>query len=254
MRRVLTGLPAYMVGYFVLLEAMLVAAVLYWPNFEENVDALRTMAAPIPALVDLVSKIEDTGVLGYVTGQHFFKGCNTLGAAAAALFAASAIAGEAHRGTLEIWLARPFSRTRLLTERWLAGALALGIPIFATTLTIPWLVDRVDEYVELVPMLLCAIHEGAFLLAIYSLTFLLSTVGSHPTRIALIVLFLTTFQFAIYMVKQVTHYSLFRLADIEVFVGIADDRVLDWSILGPLLALVVAGYVASVLLIRHRVP
>ena len=40
------------------------------------------------------------GVSAYVTAQHFFKGCNTLGAACAILFAFGAIAGEAHRGTL----------------------------------------------------------------------------------------------------------------------------------------------------------
>jgi ABC-type transport system involved in multi-copper enzyme maturation permease subunit len=254
MRRLLTGLPASMLGYFVLLEAMLVAAILYWPNFEENVGALRAMAAPIPALVDLVSQIEETGVLGYVTGQHFFKGCNTLGGAAAVLFAAGAVAGEVHRGTLEIWLARPFTRTRLLTERWIAGALALAIPVFASAATIPLLVRQVDEYVELWPMMLCSIHEVVFLLGLYSLTFLLSTIGSRPTRITLVVLFLSTFEFAIYMVKQVTHTSLFRLADIEVFVRITDERAFDWGILGGLLGFVVACYVASVVLFQRRVP
>jgi ABC-type transport system involved in multi-copper enzyme maturation permease subunit len=61
-------------------------------------------------------------VFAYVTGQHFFKGCNTLGTAAAVLLAVGAVAGEAHRGTLEIWLARPLSRRRILSERWVQGA------------------------------------------------------------------------------------------------------------------------------------
>ena len=78
-------LVLYSLGEFIILELMLVAAILYWPNFEANVDNLRALAAPIPALSDLIDTIEDTGILGYIAGQHFFKGCNTLGAAAAVL-------------------------------------------------------------------------------------------------------------------------------------------------------------------------
>ncbi len=105
-------LRAYLVpalAYLLLLEAMLAAAILYWPNFEENVGALKLMA-PIDMLKDMVDTLAQGGIEAYVTGQHFFKGCNTLGTASAALFAAGAVAGEVHRGTLEIWLARPFTR------------------------------------------------------------------------------------------------------------------------------------------------
>lgn len=233
---------------------MLVAAILYWPSFRENLGSLKAIAGPMPMLQDMLAEIEETGVLAYATGQHFFKGCNTLGLAAAVLFAVGAVAGEAHRGTLEIWLARPFSRTRLLTERYVAGALALGIPIFVSAATIPLLVELVDEQVELGAMLLCSIHEWVFLMTIYGLTFLLSTLGSHPTRITLLVLFLSTFEFAIYMVKVVTDWSYFRLADIKTFVDVARTGRLDAGILLPLLAAVVVLYVVSLFAFRRRVP
>ena len=103
-----SGLFLYMLGYFVILELMLVGAVLYWPNFEGNLESVRALSSPIPALRDIINDIEETGVFGYISGQHFFKGCNTLGTAAAVLFAVGAVAGEAHRGTLEILLARPY--------------------------------------------------------------------------------------------------------------------------------------------------
>ncbi|MEW6072606.1 MAG: ABC transporter permease [Planctomycetota bacterium] len=254
MRRHLGSLPIQVLAYFTLLELMLVAAILYWPNFRDNIDSLRALSGPIPALQDMLTQLEETGVVGYITGQHFFKGCNTLGCAAAVLFAVGAVAGEVHRGTLEIWLARPISRGRLLTERWVAGALALGLPIFASTATIPLLADRVDEVVDLAPMFLCAVHEWIFLLAIYSLSFLLSAVGSHPTKIALLVLFLSTFEFAIYMVKVWTQSSLFRLADIQDFVDIESARRLDWAILAPLLACIAVLYAAALFAFRRRVP
>ncbi len=250
----LGGLFLFALAFFVLLELMLVAAILYWPNFEENLGAIRAMAAPLPALGELVDTIEETGAFGYITGQHFFKGCNTLGTAAAVLFAAGSIAGEAHRGTLELLLARPQSRLWILAERWLAGAAALALPVFLSTLTIPWLAARVGEVLPLRPYVLGAVHQTLFLLAIYGFTFLLSSLGSNPTRIALGVLFLTTFEFAIYMIKVVTHASLFRLADIQVFIEIADRDGLDWSICGPLAAVSALFFAASYAVFRRRVP
>ncbi len=254
MNRSLRGLAVAALAYFVLLELMLVAAILYWPSFQENLGSLKAIAGPMPMLQDMLAEIEETGVLAYATGQHFFKGCNTLGIAAAVLFAVGAVAGEAHRGTLEIWLARPFSRTRLLTERYVAGALAVGIPVVVSAATIPILVGFVDEEVELGAMLLCSIHQWVFLMTIYGLTFLLSTLGSHPTRIALFVLFLSTFEFAIYMVKVVTDWSYFRLADIETFVDAARDGRLEVSVVLPLFAAVVVLYVGSLLAFHRRVP
>ena len=253
MRRLLLGLGTYMFAYFVIMELMLVAAVLYWPNFADNVEALRLMA-PIPVLKDLVDTLEDTGVIGYVTGQQFFKGCNTLGTAAAVLFAIGAVAGEVHRGTLEILLARPFSRGRILFGRWAAGAFALVVPVFLSSATIPWLADRVDEQLEYMPLMLCSAHQSLFLLTIYTATFFLSSIGSNPTRIAVTMLFLTTFEFAIYMVKKVTHWSLFRLTDVEDFIRIYDTGRLDWSICGWLVVATAVLYAASHFAFRRRVP
>jgi len=243
-----------MLGYFVILELMLVGAVLYWPNFEGNLESVRALSNPIPALRDILDDIEQTGVFGYIAGQHFFKGCNTLGTAAAVLFAVGAVAGEAHRGTLEILLARPYSRLRILLERYLAGALALTLPIFLSSATIPWLTERVDEVVDLEGFLLGAAHQSIFLLSIYSATFLLSTLGSNPTRIALLVLFTTTFLFAIYMIKVVTDYSFYRLCDIRDFIKIEDERALDWATLGPLLAASGVLFGLSYAVFRRRVP
>ena len=250
----LLGLLLYSLAFFVILELMLVAAVLYWPSFAENVDAARALLGGVPIVADMLEELEDAGVFGYIALQHFFKGCNTLGTAAAVLFAAGAVAGEVHRGTLEVLLARPYSRERILAERYVAGILAFGLPIFATSATIPWLAERVDEVVELETFLLGSVHQTVFLLAIYSATFLLSAVSSNPTRVALSALFVTTFLFAIYMIKVVTHYSLYRLCDLGDFRRIDDTGGLDWGVLGPLLGASALFFVASLLALRRRVP
>lgn len=258
MRRLVGGPGLYVLGYFLILELMLVAAVLYWPYLETALEqspaALEAFLPPIPALQDMLDTLEEAGVVGYVLGQHFFKGCNTLGTAAAVLFAVGAVAGEAHRGTLENLLARPFSRLRILSRRWLAGAAALVAPVFLSSATIPWLAARVDEPFDVWPLLVCSAHQGLFLLAIYSATFFLSSIGSNPTRIAVVMLFATTFEFAIYMVKVATHWSLFRLVDIEDYLRIYDARALDWSVCGWLAGASALLYAASYAAFRRRIP
>ena len=225
----LSGLALFALAYAVLLEAMLAAAILFWPEFAASVQAFRPFTEALPVMGDLRGKVEDKGAIAYVLGQHFFKGCNALGTAAAVLFAAPAIAGEAHRGTLEMWLARPVSRTRLLLE-------------------------RVEEYEPYAPYLLCAAHQSLFLLAVYSVTFLCSCLGSNPNRIALSLLFVTVFEFALYMVKSVTHWSLYRLCDMDLLLALAEDGRWNAPVVSTLGATVVASVALSWWVFQRRTP
>lgn len=237
----------------VVLEAMLVAAILFWPDFEANIPAILKMV-PGKIMGGFVDGIVRGGAPAYAIIQHFFKGCHSLGAAAAILVAAGAVAGEAHRGTMEIWLSRPLSRRTILLERYALGALAVAVPIFATSATIPWLFDLVDEKVRLAPFLLGAVHESIFLLAIYSLTFLFSTLGSRPTPIAFGMILLIVLQFAFYLVMEATHVSIFRFADLEDFLAILRTGSLDWKILAPLLAFSAVCLGTSLFAFERRVP
>ena len=240
-------------AFTVVLELLLVPAILFWPNFRDNIDALRGMM-PFKAAREMLDQFGTAGAAGYVCGQQFFKACNTLGTAAAVLLAAGAVAGEAHRGTLEIWISRPISRRRLLLERWAGGALAVVLPVFATSATIPWLATFVDERISLAAMLLCAVHQSVLLLAIYSATFFFSTIGSNPLGIGFAMLLFMISQFAIYLIEKVTHYSLFRLADIPVFLRICSSRSLDPATVLPLLCASVLLVVASLIAFERRVP
>ena len=241
-------------GYFIALELMLVAAILFWPNFEENTGALKVLASPLPVLREMFTDLEQKGVSAYVLSQHFFKGCNVLGCAAAALIASNAIASEAHRGTLEILLMRPLSRRRILLERWLTGALQVIVPVVLTTLTIPLLLTRVDEALTFGPLILCAVHQCLFLLCFFSLTFLLSTMGRAPLHLAFGMMVFAIFNFSIYMVKTVTHMSLFRLADMATFLEIYEQGTLPVASTAIFLVAIVGFLGASLAVFERRVP
>jgi len=254
MGRTLRGWLAMTLAFGVVLEVMLVGAIIWWPNFRENLGSVRLLAKPLPMLADMVDQIESLGVDAYVVGQHFFKGCNTLGAAAAVLFAAGTVAGEAHRGTMEIWLARPVTRLRLLLERWVAGQAALWIPILVTTATTPLLLTRVDESMELGPLMLCAVQQSLFLGAWYSVTFALSCASSQPSRIALGMLFFSIFEFAIYLVKTLTDWSLFRLTDIQTLSAVVRRGSLEPAMWIPLLAVNLGAFAIGYRVFARRVP
>ncbi len=240
-------------GFFVVLESMLAAACLFWPSFRDNVDSLRAMA-PLASLRELVDELAQGGVDAYVCGQHFFKGCNTLGAAAAVLLAMNAVAGEAQRGTLELWLSRPVTRRRLFTERYLGGMAAVCVPVLLTTLTIPALLTLVDETMGYWDLTLCALHQCLFLGALYSVTLWLSALGSQPLKIGFVMLFACIGEFALYMVKTLTHYSVFRLVDIEAFAEVLSTSALDPVQAGSLLAINVVAYLGGLLALERRVP
>lgn len=237
----------------VILELMLVPAVLYWPQFQPNIGKIRSLT-PLPMLKKMVDLVEEGGVFAYVTSQHFFKGCNILGAVGAVLFGMGAVAGEVHRGTLEMWLARPLSRRRILTERFLLGLVSLVTPIFLTTLTIPWLLERIGEPYELEPYLWSAAHFSLFTAAIYALTFLCSAVGRRPLVIAIGMIFVIILEFALYFVMEATHYSVVRMVDVEVLMRINGQRGLDPALAVPLALFTLACFVGSLLAFERRVP
>ena len=242
-------------GLFVVLALALLAAIVYFPTFAENIEHFKKIAL-IPALKRVVGDIEEGGVWAYVAGQQFFKGCNTMGIAAAVLFACGAVAGESHRGTMEIWLGRPVHRTRLLLERWLSGALAVCVPVFASSLLVnPMLtLSDVEARFSTSLLLLSSTHQSLLLLAVYSLTFLYSTVGTQPTRIAFVMLFAAMIEFSMYLVETITNFSLFRLSDIDRFLAIEKTGALDLRIAVPLAAVSLVALAASIHLFSRRLP
>jgi ABC-type transport system involved in multi-copper enzyme maturation permease subunit len=241
-------------AFFLVLEAMLYAAIVWWPNFRENPGAAKQLSGPMEMLADIIDFVELVGVPGYVIAQHFFKGCNTLGTAAAVLFAVGAIAGEAHRGTLEIWLARPVTRLRLYGERYAKGLLAVIVPIFLTSLTVPFLLERIDETMRYDDLMRCSVQQALFLGCLYTSTFAISAYTSAPLRLGIGMLFLVIFQFAIYLVNSITHTSIFRLVDVETYAIVLNQHELDPVINGGMAAFCAVTFWIGYVGLKRRVP
>ena len=104
------------------------------------------------------------------------------------------------------------------------------------------------------PLVWCSIHQSLFLGGIYSLTFMLSAYSSQPLGTAAVMLFAAIFEFAIYMVKTITHYSIFRLVDIEAYVRILNRSNLDPLVTVCLIAANVVPFAIGLRQFMRRVP
>jgi len=235
--------------FFVLLEANLVVSVLFYPDFAENMPVWVKLV-PIPVIRESLDLIAEHGFAGYVLGQQFFKSVNTLGTAAAALFAMGAVAREVENRTIEFLVSRPVGRGRILATKFALGAAAILVPVFLSSISTVPLGVAIGETIETIPLLLCAAHASLFLLVLYAVTFLLSTLSSEQGKVAFLVLGLSTLSFALYMVKGATDYSVYRLSDFFVHLDIFVERRLpvatDASLAGALVALYALAHRAFV--------
>ena len=74
-RQYARGLLWLTIGYFAILEAAMVAAILYWPKFRDNTPALAKLI-PFQALQDLLTAVQQSGYWPYFAIQQWFKGCS----------------------------------------------------------------------------------------------------------------------------------------------------------------------------------
>ncbi|MFT4648314.1 MAG: ABC-type transport system involved in multi-copper enzyme maturation permease subunit [Planctomycetota bacterium] len=254
MRRDIISYAVFSLFLFIILQGLLYAAIHWWPAFTENMGALKALASPLPILADQIRLVDKLGAPAYVAGQHYFKACNILGSTAAILFAANAIAGEAQRGTMEVWLARPVSRLRLYSERFIMGQLAIGIPVFLSSLTVPALLETVGTSMSYSDLIRCSFYQWIFLGSIFSVAFAFSALGEQPLKIAFILLFLCIAEFAIYMVKTITNYSIFRWSDIQTYATMIGKNVMPMDRVVIMLAIQVVAFSAGFVIFRRRTP
>ncbi|WP_145186703.1 ABC transporter permease subunit [Planctomycetes bacterium Pla163] len=211
-------------GLFVLLLGHLAAVVYFYPLFNEQKGALLQLAEGMGRVLAQDAKLASLTEWGYFSSQQFFKFANTLGTGAAVVFAAGAVAGETQGGTLEIYLARPVSRARLFAERWLAGALALIVPLVASSALIVPLAAVLD--VEIVTsteqMVRAACYQSVFLLMFYSAAYAVSVFVVRALTVVLSLLFVTIGMYALYLVPGANEWSIYQWTDVQTFVKLAN--------------------------------
>lgn len=238
------------VGYLIILEAALVAAVLYWPKFRDNTPAIAKLV-PFESLQTLMESIEISGFWPYLAVQQWFKGCSLFGLAAAAFLASGVVARDVDQKTAEFLLSRPISRSRILLTRWGLASAAVIVPVVLTSVSAVWLAGLVDEQLAWEPVLVSTAYMSLFLLMLVTFTVMLSAMSSHQMRAGIILIAIILLNFALYLVQGVNQLSLFKTIDVVVFMRIeAGDY--PWGMTAAFAGATVAMLMASLRIFRAR--
>lgn len=130
---------------------------LFWPVLEDSREELEALIAAYPRELLGLFGVEEGAEMftpsGYLESQAFGWLVPVVFAIYAAAMGAQLIAGEEEAGTLDLLLANPIARTRVVWQKWLglAAAMAtLGIVLFVSVVLTDVLFDfgiPLDRYV-----------------------------------------------------------------------------------------------------------
>jgi len=242
-------------GLFVLLAAHLAVVLHFFPAFQEQKSALLKLAELAGGVLASDAALASKTEWGFFSSQQFFKLANTLGAGAGVVFAAGAVAGETQRGTLEIYLARPVSRARLFVERYLAGALALVVPIVASSALFESIAGwtGVEVRTTNLQMVRAALYQSAFVMMFYAAAYAVSVFATRALSVVLGLLFFTIGMYALYLVPEANAWSIFQWTDVETFVSLEKRWATPWQFARPLLVTAALTTIAWVGF-RRRLP
>jgi ABC-type transport system involved in multi-copper enzyme maturation permease subunit len=204
-------------GYFVILEGAMVAAIVYWPQFRDNIPAAAKLV-PFKSLQDLLTEVANVGFWPYFATQQWFKGCSFFGVAAIAFMGSGIIAREADQRTAEFLLSRPVSRRRILLTRFAVLALATSLPIIVSSVSAVWISRwTVSEYLGWGETVAASIYMSAFMIMLCGSVTLLSVLSTHQFRAGAILVGLSLANFAIYLIESINRFSLFNMIDLWTF-------------------------------------
>lgn len=248
--------------YMAVLEAMLVPAILLWPNLRPDIAAVGRML-PFDAFKRMFEAIGSSdsaaAFSSYFAVQIFFKGVNIIGLSGAVLFGTSLIARERETHTLEFLLARPVSRSRVLAAKYLVAAALITVPIFLTSWSAIFWAAEIDESISFAYTTMACVHASAFVLSILSLTTICSVVARTQMHAAFAIGVFIVVQATIYFIQEVRVASVFRLSDFDVYGPIlAGNRSLESMLWGGstmwLLVAAGGGYWIADFILRRTDP
>lgn len=125
-----------LIGWSLSTIALIATVLVFWPSIEGN-DALTRSFSSLPPSVQSAVGITDLGTPdGYLQGQLFSTLAPLLFLSFAIGRGSRAIAGEEERGTMDLLLAAPVRRVRVVLEKALAIAAGLLLLAVAQLLTL----------------------------------------------------------------------------------------------------------------------
>jgi len=218
------------IGYLGLLSVNFFGAIWFWPDLRQYLNELTLLAKIVPMQIvqNLVYMVQEHGYWAYFGFQQLFKGAGMAGMIVAALLGSLMIAREVDNRTAEFLFSRPISRARLLLVRWATGLVLVIGPFWITTWIGVVASPLIDETVDASVVYWATAYLSLFLAMIFTVTLAISTFADHQLKPALIVIGFMFVNFAIYMVKTLNSYSLYKFIDLDRLIPMAEGIYPTW--------------------------
>ena len=154
-----------MIGWLIGVVSLVGMAMAFWPTIQDNTALLEAFEKMPEGLKIFIGEDDLTSPTGYLNSRLFLYAVPLLFLIYAIGRGADAIAGEEKRHTLDLLMAHPITRARVLLEKYAAAALGLSLLTVALLLTCYLGAEVVD--IEITAMNLAAASVGCLALGLH---------------------------------------------------------------------------------------
>ena len=170
------------------LAALAAVTVAFFPAIRDDAESFESLFDSFSPELLAIFGIDDHSALLTATGlinSRIYAGIGPVILAVLAItIGTAAIVGEEERGTLNLLLAQPVSRTYVVVQKTVAAAVLLAVPISAIFLTLSALNPVIGLDLEFTGLLAANVTLWLFALAFYMFTLAISAVtGSRSITI-----------------------------------------------------------------------
>ncbi len=179
-QRTVSDRKRWLIGWSIGVAAFVVVNLAFYPSFRDQADELNKMFENLPeglrSLIGLGNDLDPFSPVGYLSSQVYALGLPLL-MLVASIGLGAALAGDEEHGLLEMTLAAPLTRRRLILERSLAHFSLLAILSLVAWIAVVFSVSAVDLSVGIsavtwptVAMMVLVVAVGQVTLAIGAVT------------------------------------------------------------------------------------
>jgi ABC-2 type transport system permease protein len=203
-----------LVAFFIFMGAVAVVQTVFWPK-------IRVMLPSILEIVPrkfkfLIGGMQTEGFVYFTITQQMMKNIGMFGSALAVILGASAVAKEVEAGTMELLLAQPVSRKRVLLEKYLFNLGILFIPVVISTLLTYPAALIIGESISLTGLLIAGLY-GFFIVAVaYSATFFLGVLIDAQMQVIVAGLGFCLLMFILTVFKSTSFLSLYGYMGLDL--------------------------------------
>jgi len=203
-----------LVAFFIFMSAVAIVQTALWPK-------IRVMLPSIMELVPhklkwLIGGMQAEGFVYFTITQQMMKNIGVFGSALAVILGASAVAKEIEAGTMELLLAQPISRKRVLFEKYLFNLSLLFIPVFISTLLTWSAALMIGESISMTGLLITGLYGFCIVAVVYSFTFFLGVLIETQMQVIVAGLGFCLVMFILTVFKSTSYLSVYGYMDLDI--------------------------------------